>query len=66
MNTLTPSQSTIASVGIGVPLATILAWLLGTCCNIPVPGEVQAAIGAVVSAIVGYFFTGGRHADTSQ
>ena len=59
-----PSSSTIASVGIGIPVATVLAWILSVCCSVPVPGEVQAAVGALVSAIVGYFFMGGRRADT--
>lgn len=62
----TPSSSTIASVGIGVPIATVAAWLVGVCCNVPVPGEVQAAIGALISAAVGYFFVGGRRADTEE
>lgn len=64
MNQLTPSQSTIASVGIGIPVATIFSWVLAQFANVPVPGEVQAAVGAVVSALIGYFFTGGRRADT--
>lgn len=59
----TPSSSTIASVGLGVPIATVAAWIAGVCCNVPVPGEVQAAIGALISATVGYFFVGGRRAD---
>lgn len=63
MDNLKPSPSTIASVGIGVPVATILAWVVNTCCDIPMPGEVQAAIGAVISALVGYFFMGGRSND---
>jgi len=59
-----PSSSTVASIGIGIPVATLLAWVLGVCCNVPVPGEVQAAVGALVSALVGYFFNGGRQIDT--
>ena len=59
-----PSSSTIASVGIGVPIATVAAWIAGVCCNVAVPGEVQAAIGALISAAIGYFFVGGRRADT--
>jgi uncharacterized membrane-anchored protein len=61
---LIPSQSTIASVGIGIPIATIFSWVVQTFAQVEVPGEVQAAIGAVVSAIVGYFFVGGRREDT--
>ena len=61
-----PSSSTVASVGIGIPVATVVAWFLTVCCAVPVPGEVQAAVGALVSALVGYFFTGGRRADTQK
>lgn len=60
-----PSSSTFASVGIGVPVATILAWIFVQF-GIDVPGEVQAAIGAIVSAAIGYFFVGGRRADTED
>lgn len=59
-----PSSSTVASVGLGVPVSTVAAWLVGICCNVPVPGEVQAAVGALISAGIGYFFVGGRRADT--
>ncbi len=59
-----PSTSTVASVGIGVPVATIISWGVNTFAGVEVPGEVQAAFGAVVSAIIGYFFAGGQAADT--
>ena len=59
-----PSSSTVASVGLGIPVATILAWVMATFAGVEVPGEVQAAVGALVSAAVGYFFTGGRRDDT--
>lgn len=58
-----PSSSTLASVGLGVPIATVAAWIAGVCCNVPVPGEVQAAIGALISTGIGYFFAGGRKGD---
>jgi hypothetical protein len=61
-----PSPSTYASIGIGVPMATIAAWFLETCCSVAMPGEVQAAIGAVISALVGYFFTGGKDEDVAS
>lgn len=60
-----PSNSTFAAVGIGVPLATILAWIL-TMRGIEMPGEVQAAMGAVISAVVGLFFKGGKASDTED
>lgn len=60
-----PSTSTVASVGIGVPLATITAWIVGQF-GVDMPGEVQAAFGAVVSAAIGYFFVGGKAADTED
>ncbi|HMU15801.1 MAG TPA: hypothetical protein PKC95_00020 [Thauera aminoaromatica] len=60
----TPSSSTVASVGIGIPVATLIAWILNQFAAIQMPGEVQAALGALVSSSVGYFFTGGRRVDT--
>lgn len=66
MNSIRPSGSTIASVGIGVPVATVLAWLLQTFAAVEVPGEVQAAVGALVSAMTGYFFIGGKHEDVAD
>ena len=60
MANFTPSSSTIASVGIGIPVATIISWVLNQCCQMEMPGEVQAATGALTSAIVGYFFAGGK------
>jgi uncharacterized membrane-anchored protein len=59
-----PSASTVASVGIGIPVATLTAWLLQTFSGVVMPGEVQAALGALVSALIGYFFVGGRARDT--
>ena len=61
---MTPSASTIASVGIGIPVATVSAWLFNICCQVEMPGEVQAAFGALISAAIGYFFNGGRSLDT--
>jgi hypothetical protein len=60
-----PSNSTVASVGIGVPAATIISWSVHTFLGVEVPGEVQAALGAFLSAIVGYFFSGGRADDVA-
>lgn len=59
---LMPSISTFASVGIGVPVATILSWLANAFAGVAMPGPVEAAIGAVISAAVGYFFSGGKAA----
>ena len=59
-----PSNSTIASVGLGVPVAVIVAWALNTFAGIGMPGEVQAALGAIVSAGTGFFFNGGQAAHT--
>lgn len=61
-----PSTSTFASVGIGVPFATVAAWLFNQFAGIEVPGEVQAAFGAIVSAAIGYFFIGGKAVDTED
>jgi hypothetical protein len=63
---LKPSTSTVASIGIGVPVATIISWALTEFAKIAVPGPVEAAIGVVIGAIVGYFFLGGKAADTAE
>ena len=60
-----PSNSTVASVGIGVPAATIISWALNTFAGVQVPGPVEAAFGAVLGAIIGYFFSGGRADDVA-
>jgi uncharacterized membrane protein YfbV (UPF0208 family) len=60
-----PSNSTIAGVGIGVPLAIIVAWIL-TLFGVVMPPEVQTALGAILSPIAGYFFIGGKKADTED
>lgn len=59
-----PSNSTFASVGIGVPVAIVVAWASREFLKVDMPGEVQAALGAIISASIGYFFSGGRRADT--
>lgn len=64
MEDKTPSRSTVASIGIGIPVATLIAWLLSQFASVEMPGEVQAALGALVSAIIGFFFTGGKRSDT--
>lgn len=60
-----PSNSTVASVGIGVPLATIISWVMSLN-GIEVPGTVEAAFGVVIGALVGYFFIGGKAIDTEE
>lgn len=60
-----PSTSTIASAGIGVPFATIMSWLINTFGGVDVPGPVEAALGAVISTIIGYFFIGGKANDVA-
>jgi len=63
-NPATPSNSTIASVGIGIPLATIISWVVSLT-GVVMPGPVEAALGAVISAAVGYFFLGGKKEHTT-
>jgi uncharacterized membrane-anchored protein len=58
-----PSTSTIASAGLGVPIATIISWILNQFAGVDVPGPVEAALGAVVSTIIGYLFIGGKARD---
>lgn len=59
-----PSVSTVASIGLGVPVATVLSWVLNVTTGIEMPGPVEAAIGVIIGAAVGYFFKGGQSADT--
>lgn len=61
-----PSSSTIASVGIGLPVAIVVSWAFHTATGIVVPGEVQSAFGVIVSAVAGYAFKGGMAADTEE
>jgi uncharacterized membrane-anchored protein len=58
-----PSASTFASAGIGVPVATVLSWIVNTFTGVDVPGPVEAALGAIVSTIIGYIFLGGKASD---
>lgn len=48
-----PSANTLASVGIGAPLAVVVAWMLKYN-GIEVPTEVEVAFGAIFSAGIGY------------
>lgn len=58
-----PSGSTIASATLGPALAVIAFWIFELRTGIKVPGEVQIAGGALISAAVGYVFRGGQHRD---
>lgn len=59
-----PSGSTVASVGLGVPVAVILSWCAREFGGIEMPSEVEVAFGVIVSALIGYCFSGGKAADT--
>ena len=58
-----PSASTVASVGIGIPLTVLVIWLLKTYLAVDMPPEVQGALGALLSTATGYFFSGGKNVD---
>lgn len=62
---MTPSNSTMASAALGIPLATIVSWALTEFFGVAVPGPVEAAFGAALGAIVGYFFKGGQNVHTT-
>jgi len=49
-----PTKKIAAAAGIGIPLATILAWILGLN-GVEMPSGVEAASGAVISSLIGYF-----------
>lgn len=62
---MNPSGSTIASAAIGIPAATVLSWILHNAIpGLEIPAPVEAAMGVLIGASVGYFFNGGRHEDT--
>lgn len=58
-----PSTSTVAS-GAGGAVAVILLWLVETYLTGPLPAPVSASIATLVVIGTGYFFYGGRSADT--
>lgn len=62
---MTPSRSTVASVGLGIPVATILSWVVSLT-GVTIPDNVEVAFGVVVSAAIGYFFRGGQAADNKE
>lgn len=58
---MTPTAKDMATAGIGIPLATIISWALNTFWGVEVPGPVEAAFGASLTALIGYLVTfGGR------
>ena len=59
------SPSTLASAGLGVPVAIVVAWLVSLWGK-EMPSEVQMALGAIISTVVGYFFPGGKGTDLAQ
>jgi hypothetical protein len=61
---MNPSNSTVASAAIGIPVAVVVAWALKEFAGVEVPGTVEAALGAVLSTAIGYFFKGGQSAHT--
>lgn len=58
---MTPSNSTLASAGLGLPAAIVIAWLAGQF-QLDMGAEVQTALGVIISTLVGYFFEGGKRA----
>lgn len=63
---LTPSVSTGTSVIAGTPVSLVIVWLWNT--FLPqhtIPAEVAASLGAVVSALAGYFAKGGKAIHTA-
>jgi hypothetical protein len=59
-----PSTSTVASVGLGIPIATMVKWILSLF-GVEMPEDVTLQAGVLFGAIVGYFFQGGKAADTA-
>lgn len=61
---MNPSNSSMATLGIGVPAATVLAWLTHVLFGVEVPGPVEAAGGALIAGLIGLFFKGGLREHT--
>jgi hypothetical protein len=57
---LKPSTSTVAGAFGGGALSAVLLWAAGEYAHFNPPPEIASQIGVLVSAIVGYFFSGGR------
>jgi hypothetical protein len=57
---MAPSASVGAGAAIGIPLATIISWVLNTFFHVEVPGPVEAAFGASLTALIGYVFHIGK------
>jgi len=59
---MTPTNKDMATAGIGIPLAIIISWILNEFFGVEVPGTVEAAFGASLTALIGYLVTiGGRN-----
>jgi len=59
-----PSSSTVASAAIGAPAGIVVVWMVREFAGVDMPAEVAAAVGSIVSFVVGYFFYGGRSDET--
>lgn len=58
-----PSQSVALGASLGAPAAVVIVWLIQAyLLTKPMPSEVAAAAGALVTAGISYFFRGGRRA----
>jgi hypothetical protein len=56
---LTPSNAVSLGAGIGAPLAAVIAGVLGAF-GITLPVEAVGALGALLTAAIGYVVRGGR------
>jgi Na+/H+ antiporter NhaA len=52
--TYVPTRKIAAAAGIGLPLAVLIAWVLSLY-EIKMPVEVAAALGSLLSSVIGYF-----------
>ena len=57
-----PSPSTNMGI-VGVPIAVILSWVLAEFFQVQMPPHVEAAMGAFISTVFGYFALGGKRED---
>lgn len=64
MSDYTPSTSTVASAGLGGPIAIIVAWIAGIF-GLTMTTDVAISFGVIISTAVGYFFCGGKAIHTA-
>lgn len=64
-NPLTPSNSVLTGIGVGLPVVVVLSWIADAFFHITVPPEVGAALGTLIGGAIAYFADGGKAIHTA-